>query len=115
MAMSFQEYSRMLDIQETNCKDEILSILPNGVDIKCADLTLRWLDDDWRVQLKNNYTSREYLKFFLKLDHTVHSIRGTIWLKDGTWIKIKELNNITQIWRIKTERSCPNIPKELQG
>ena len=112
-AMTFQEYSDMLDRQETNCKDIILSILPKDVDIKCVDLSINRIDKHI-IKLRVNHTSREQLKFWLDVDVDTYTVKGTIWLKDDTWLEIKRLNNFEKSWKLKSKRSCPKIPKELR-
>lgn len=102
-----------------NAKQELLRILKNKVEIKCAYI---YQENGWEEEitkkylLKLNYTFKEYEDFFLSLDFNYDNgyggqeLFGTVWLKDGTWLSRGEYDS-SEWW---IHNKLPEIPQNLQ-
>lgn len=84
--------------------------------IKCAEIhTREFSSEEKTINLKVNYTDKDYYDFLKSLDFTYDSgygeqeLFGTIWYIDSSWSERGEYDG-SEWWEYK---STPEIPKDL--
>ena len=111
---------------KTNAKQEFLTLLVPGIDVKCAKIVLdredSWLDDEVDYErhhialLPLDYTEEEYQQFLSDLDFNYDSgygcqeVFGTIWCNNNTWFSRAEYDG-SEWWRLN---AYPEIPDYLK-
>lgn len=102
----------------TNAKEELLAIITTKqLKIKCAQLCFG--DPNYKevnyINLKINYTEKEYQTFLHKIDIEYNSgfggqeLFGIVWLTDDTWLERAEYDG-SEWW---SHKKLPEIPKKL--
>jgi len=104
----------------SNAKTELLKVLINKPEVKCAKITQgeKWWDEEDEIEeyiLKIGHTKEEYNDFLEKLDFEYSSdyggqnLFGILWFKDGTWLDRGEYEG-SEWWQHQT---CPDITDDL--
>lgn len=98
-----------------NAAEEIIeTILKCGVDVDCIEIFCPVLQDD-ELMLYQGYSQDELDSFMLKMNFEYDSgygcqfLHGTIWLKNGSWIRREEYDG-SEWWEVV---SCPKKPERV--